>query len=309
MLQILPKVYIHSVANMLFYTFRIFFVCFFLIFLTQCNPRELTKLSTELRIKVVYNDSSVINANVSLYRNKADMESRIRRVASATTNSEGIALFKDVPTTQFYVYAYTQQQGVYCDNSEVTNVFYDDLVEGAITVATIQVKEARPINPSKMVFSSLELIKYDTTEWRAATLSHCSEVLVFDLIGVRQNNLEQVVGSTSNNPRQLCYIQGILQPSFSIPFDQTVELNITDYKQFYLEVYKIDENGNRVGYSPFYYTTYLNLNISDAKVSEIAQNPKGLPYPTRVRLMEGLVKSPPAIRGIETIVDAKILWK
>ena len=85
---------------------------FFLIVAALCfscsddNLGGTSDLPTDLEIKVVELASANIpvGATVSLYLSESDMKNNTNRVALQTVNSQGIAFFKNVAKTFYYIY-------------------------------------------------------------------------------------------------------------------------------------------------------------------------------------------------------------
>lgn len=262
-------------------------------------------LSTELRVSVTSGGNAQSGATVKLYRTQTDMEARVRPVDSATTSSSGTVAFKNLQSVQYYIHTYYDDGTTYYDNSSKEFNVLDDLIDGAITNVSIPIEAARPSTPTKLVINSVEVIRFDTTEWSRQQSKNCSKDLIVQLTA-EKNVGSPLVVSTSQTAT-FCYYQGLALNIPTVDFDSPVELALNTYNAAYLDYFYYD-NTNTFTQIPI---TGIAASISAVIFSDFIKGSglKGEAYPVRLRAFEAEVKSPPGDKYAKYIVDLKVSWK
>lgn len=295
-----------------------FLVCLSLA-LFSCNNRNNEVLSTELRVniqKIATNGDTALKGGVvvELYRNQADMQMRRLPVASATTNSSGQAVFKNLKTVEYYVYAYVDEGDRRYDNSLGEIRLLDDLVEGSITVVTVYISNARPVRPSQMTLQYVEVIKFDTVNLYKSIGKHCSDSLRFFLVMYTPGSYNgTTVDSTVSYDNSgsafsycnFCYESGLAPslPVFNSYFLNQNTFNLTAYSGFLI---KVQTKQAKPPYAIKMLTdkdiSLESINFDDYKINNTKGNPA---YPTRLRLVQ--YPAPSAIVN-DRYIDAIVTW-
>lgn len=289
--------------------FRFLAVISLLICVEGCKNDMGENLTTELRVITQIDSANQGNVKVYIYRTLADMEARLNPLDSAVSNAGGVALFKSLKSAQYFVFASVLKDGYVYDNSKEAYYFTDDLIENAVTIATIPLKKSYVENSSVFQVKSIQVIRYDTTEW--GSKKNCSPILKFELIGVDNSFNDVILDSTKTiydgvNEIQFCYVDKIPGNAVVASVKNGALVNINNYSVFYLNVGIFDGARYR-NQSGTYYSRYLSLRIS-AVLSQnlLKMRERGL-LPKRLRIMEGFAND--GSRAIQTTVDLLVEWK
>ncbi len=275
--------------------------------LISCNQNKVEELTTELRVTISIDSVSQPNAKVKLYRSVVDMETRTAATDSGITDGNGKIVFKNLKSVLYYIHAYYADENIYYDNSYESNRLNDDLVDGAVTVANIQLENKRPALPTYMTFKSINVISFDTTLSNTLTHQSCSERLLFEIVAF--DGGEQVLNTlVVRKAVQYCITGNKPTTGLSIPVNEGVKIKIKDYSALFLNAIKVDDNDSLIYYPVSAYTSTWALNISDFNLKSFWTNEaiKGQPLPNRIRLLEGDAQSP---KKIKTTVDIKVDWE
>jgi hypothetical protein len=276
--------------------------------LFSCNTKSGVKLTTDLRITAQIDKQNQAGVKIYLYRTLTDMEARVSPIDSAITNANGEAIFTDLRTSQYFVHAVIIKDNQVFNNSTEAYIFTDDLVENAVTVATIPLKRAFPYGTKMGKLKAIEVIRFDTTEF--INNANCSPILKFDIIGEKLNGQAQLINSTKTvfdgvNPLQFCFQNGIPSNPARAGLINDNIIDFSQFNAFYLDIYFL--NGTEYQLQPLSYLSSLNLTTSDKKSNSILANSSTGMLPTRVRMLEGFVSSQD--RPIQTTVDLLIEWQ
>ena len=280
--------------------------------LFSCTRNEVEKLTTELRIKVNLDGSPRPGAVVSLYRSTTDMETRVRPLAIGTTDGSGTVLFKNLQTIEYFLYVnYNDGESVF-DNSKKAYRIFDDLIEGGVTVATVDIEYARPVTPTKMVVKSLNLIRFDTSVFIKEKTLSCSPYLLFTLFGLNFNNVDSIFLGNTKNTVRFCYENKVpAYESVEALFKDEVEVSLDEINTLYLHIATSGEFGEDP--EPYIFQeAFIDKSISDITLSDFTwDDPQSFytAYPNRIRVLEQKVASPPAPRGVDYIIDLRVSWK
>lgn len=276
--------------------------------LVACNNDKVEELTTELRVNVKVEGKDASGAKVYLYRSITDMETRTAPTDSAVTNGSGVAVFKNLKSVLYYIHAFYADENTYWDNSKSQYRLDDDLVDGAVTVANIELKNKRSALPSRMVIKGLDIVSYDTLNYSPSQNVTCSDKLVFEIWAATPDYDEKIVTQYDVRDAATFCITGNKPTLTAFKFKNEASFGINEYATLFAFALRIDTAGVPRYFPGTYYSTYLNLDISNFDITPYwkQENVKGKPLPNKVRVMEGIVTSP---RYISTKVDLLIDWQ
>lgn len=282
--------------------------------LVSCNNKNSEPLSTELRvnIKQISGNDTLPKGGVTveLYGNQTDMQLRKQRKYVATTDFSGVAIFKGIRSSQYYVYAFFDNTESRFDNSKGQNNLFEDLIEGSITVANLTISKSRPINPTTVTIEYVEVLKYDTVRNYKNLGLQCSDSLRFFLkVQDAGYNSYLVDSSTSNylgatfKYCNFCYKKGV-PPDYpewrsyfgvnTISINDFISLSISAKLKKSIPPYTISQVDFGDANVIINFSEYKNNNTNGYAV-----------YPTRFRVVDNIVSG-----GVvnDKYIDIVVSW-